>query len=69
MTTGLFHNYTEYVSNQKYILRFSIWYLALNMIVVPLLSVSTNSTPFQLLDQLFQWKPFSREFIFEQSCK
>ena len=60
--------YTDYISYQKFISRTAMFYLSINILLLPVISISANSSIIDLTRQLFTWDKFNRTFLFSNSC-
>jgi hypothetical protein len=64
---SLFRNYTEYVSKEKFILRVSFFYLTVNVILVPLATITGDKDLLTLAQEFTEWRPISRTFMLSNS--
>ena len=64
---GLWRNYTEYLSKEKFIMRISFAYLIVNVIFVPMFSLTVGDNLLNLAKKLFTWKSYSRTFLLSDS--
>ncbi len=61
---SVLRKYIEYVSNQRFITRLSIFFLTLNMIIIPILSISVDADVLNVTRNIFTWKRYNQGFLF-----
>lgn len=68
VTRGLWRNYTEYLSKEKFIMRISFVYVLINTLFVPMLSLTLGESLLNLLLRILEFRSFSRAFILTDTC-
>jgi hypothetical protein len=61
--------YSDYVEYQRFISSVSMFYLTVNVLLLPLISISASSDIVDATKQVVSWKQFSQSFIFSQSSR
>lgn len=66
---GLWRNYTEYMSKEKFINRVSFIYLCINVIFVPMFSLAAGQDIVNLAESVILWKAYNKSFLLGDSCR
>lgn len=61
--------YSDYVAYQRFISKVSIFYLTVNILLLPLISMSASSDIIDVTMKAIAWQRFSQSFIYSQSCR
>ena len=56
--------YSDYISYQKFINRVTLFYLFVNILILPLISISANSDIIDVAQKFFTWDRFNQTFIY-----
>ena len=59
--------YSDYISYQRFVGNVSIFYFFVNMLLLPLVSISANANVYKLAQKFFTWDRFSQTFLYLNS--